>query len=146
MPKFEKQVDVLLVEDNPDDVELALHAFQKHHFANVVHVCRDGVEAVEYLFGDDSSEVPPRLILLDFKMPRMNGLELLERIRKEERTKRVPVIMLTASDEEPDMARSYDLGANSYIVKPVNFESFVTAVQQLGMYWLLLNQPPSLGD
>ena len=142
MPKFEKQVDVLLVEDNPDDVELALHAFQKHHFANVVHVCRDGVEAVEYLFGDESSEVPPRLILLDFKMPRMNGLELLERIRHEERTKRVPVIMLTASDEEPDMARSYDRGANSYIVKPVDFRQFSEVVLQLGLYWLLLNRVP----
>ena len=142
MPKFEKQVDVLLVEDNPDDVELALHAFQKHHFANVVHVCRDGVEAVEYLFGDESSEVPPRLILLDFKMPRMNGLELLDRIRHEERTKRVPVIMLTASDEEPDMARSYDLGANSYIVKPVDFSQFAATVRDVGLYWLLLNHPP----
>ena len=142
MPKFEKQVDVLLVEDNPDDVELALHAFQKHHFAKVVHVCRDGVEAVDYLFGDESSEVPPRLILLDFKMPRMNGLELLERIRHEERTKRVPVIMLTASDEEPDMARSYDLGANSYIVKPVDFRQFSEVVLQLGLYWLLLNRVP----
>jgi two-component system, response regulator len=142
MAKFEKQVDVLLVEDNPDDVELALHAFQKHHFANIVHVCRDGVEAVDYLFGTDSSEVAPRLILLDFKMPRMNGLELLDRIRKEERTKRVPVIMLTASDEEPDMARSYDLGANSYIVKPVDFRQFSEVVLQLGLYWLLLNRVP----
>jgi len=144
MPKFEKQIDVLLVEDNADDVELALHAFQKHHFANVVHVCRDGDEAVDYLFGEDSTEVPPRLILLDFKMPRMNGLELLERIRAEERTKRVPVIMLTASDEEPDMARSYDLGANSYIVKPVDFRQFSEVVLQLGLYWLLLNRVPGM--
>jgi two-component system, response regulator len=144
MAKFEKQVDVLLVEDNPDDVELALHAFQKHHFANVVHVCRDGVEASDYLFGEDSSEVPPRLILLDFKMPRMNGLELLAHIRAQERTKRVPVIMLTASDEEPDMARSYDLGANSYIVKPVDFRQFSEVVLQLGLYWLLLNRVPGM--
>jgi len=109
-----------------------------------VHVCRDGVEAVDYLFGEDSTEVPPRLILLDFKMPRMNGLELLERIRAEERTKRVPVIMLTASDEEPDMARSYDLGANSYIVKPVDFRQFSEVVLQLGLYWLLLNRVPGM--
>jgi two-component system, response regulator len=137
-----QQVDVLLVEDNQDDVELALHAFKKHRFANVVHVCRDGVEAVEYLFGEGSCELPPRLILLDFKMPRLNGLEVLERVRSEERTKRVPVIMLTASDEEPDMARSYDLGANSYIVKPVDFGQFSEVVLQLGLYWLLLNQVP----
>jgi len=101
-------------------------------------------EAVDYLFGEDSTEVPPRLILLDFKMPRMNGLELLERIRAEERTKRVPVIMLTASDEEPDMARSYDLGANSYIVKPVDFRQFSEVVLQLGLYWLLLNRVPGM--
>jgi two-component system, response regulator len=135
-------VDVLLVEDNPDDVELALHAFKKHPFAKHVRVCRDGVEALDYLFGEGSSAVPPRLILLDFKMPRLNGLEVLERVRAEERTRRTPVIMLTASDEAPDMARSYDLGANSYIVKPVDFHQFSETVLQLGQYWLLLNRVP----
>ena len=146
MTKAEKQVDVLLVEDNTDDVELALHAFQKHNFANLVHVCRDGVEACEYLFGEGSPELPPRLILLDFKMPRLNGIELLERIRAEEKTKRVPVIMLTASDQEADMVRSYDLGANSYIVKPVDFRQFSEVVLQLGLYWLLLNRVPGEVD
>ena len=142
MSNSEKQIDVLLVEDNQDDVELALHAFNQHHFANHVHVCRDGVEALEYLYGEGSSETPPKLILLDFKMPRLNGLEVLQRVRAEERTKRVPVIMLTASDEEPDMSRSYDLGANSYIVKPVDFRQFSEVVLQLGLYWLLLNRVP----
>jgi len=142
MSKTEPQVDVLLVEDNPDDVELALHAFNQHRFANNVHVCRDGVEAVHYLFGESAAELPPRLILLDFKMPRLNGLEVLRRVRSEERTRHVPVIMLTASDEEPDMSRSYDLGANSYIVKPVDFKQFSEVVLQLGLYWLLLNRVP----
>jgi len=142
MSKTEPQVDVLLVEDNPDDVELALHAFNQHRFANNVHVCRDGVEAVHYLFGESAAELPPRLILLDFKMPRLNGLEVLRRVRSEERTRHVPVIMLTASDEEPDMSRSYDLGANSYIVKPVDFKQLSEVVLQLGLYWLLLNRVP----
>ena len=135
-------VDVLLVEDNPDYIELALHAFKQHNFANHVHVCRDGVEAIEYLYGEGAPIVMPKLILLDFKMPRRNGLEVLERVRAEETTKRVPVIMLTASDEEPDMARSYDLGANSYIVKPVDFGKFSEVFLQLGLYWLLLNRIP----
>jgi two-component system, response regulator len=142
MSNSDKQIDVLLVEDNQDDVELALHAFNQHNFANHVHVCRDGVEALEYLYGEGASETPPKLILLDFKMPRLNGLEVLQRVRAEERTKRVPVIMLTASDEEPDMSRSYDLGANSYIVKPVDFRQFSEVVLQLGLYWLLLNRVP----
>ena len=137
-----QQVDVLLVEDNQDDVELALHAFNQHHFANHVHVCRDGVEALEYLYGEGASETPPKLILLDFKMPRLNGLEVLQRVRSEERTKRVPVIMLTASDEEPDMSRSYDLGANSYIVKPVDFRPFSEVLLPLGLYCRLLNRVP----
>ena len=140
MPKNEKQVDVLLVEDNPDDVELALHAFKQHRFANNVHVCRDGVEAVHYLFGEGAPELPPRLILLDFKMPRLNCLEVLRRVRSEERTRHVPVIMLTASDEEPDMSRSYDLGANSYIVKPVDIDRFFDVINEIGMYWLVLNR------
>jgi two-component system, response regulator len=142
VPDRLSQVDVLLVEDNPDDVELALHAFKQHNFANNVHVCRDGVEAIEYLYGEGAPDKQPKLILLDFKMPRLNGLEVLQRVRAEESTKRVPVIMLTASDEEPDMSRSYDLGANSYIVKPVDFRKFSEVVLQLGLYWLLLNRVP----
>ena len=136
-----KGLHVLLIEDNPDDVELALHAFRVHKLANSVHVCRDGVEAVDYLFGEGSSDrVVPKLILLDFKLPRMDGPEVLARIRAEERTRLTPVVMLTSSRDESDVARSYRAGANSYIIKPVDFEQFTEAVRQVGLYWLLINQ------
>lgn len=143
-----ESVEILLVEDNPDDVELALHALKKHKLSNEVHVVRDGAEALDFIFGPQSAAgVPlqsePRLILLDLKLPKVDGLEVLERLKSDPRSKKIPVVVLTSSNQEPDLKRAYDLGANSYIVKPVDFEQFVDAVQQLGFYWLLLNQPPT---
>ncbi len=144
----EESVEILLVEDNPDDVELALHALKKHNFSNQVHVVRDGAEALDLIFGPESNagdplQSQPRLILLDLKLPKVDGLEVLERLKSDPRSKKIPVVVLTSSNQEPDLKRAYDLGANSYIVKPVDFEQFVDAVQQLGFYWLLLNQPPA---
>ena len=134
--------DVLLVEDNPDDVELTLRALKRSHLLNPVRVARDGAEALEILFGAGPRPRLPRVVLLDLKLPRVNGLEVLERIRREESTRSVPVVVLTSSREEPDVKRAYELGANSYIVKPVEFEKFVAAVGEVGLYWLVLNQPP----
>lgn len=141
-------VEILLVEDNPDDVELAQHALNKHNLANKVHVVRDGAEALAYIFGDEDSPDSelhrrPRLILLDLKLPKVDGLDVLERLKGDRRSRKIPVVVLTSSNQEPDLERAYDRGANSYIVKPVDFEQFVEAVQQLGFYWLLLNQAPS---
>jgi CheY-like chemotaxis protein len=142
-----KMCDILLVEDNPDDVKLTLRALQKDRVANSVQVANDGVEAIEYLFatgkfaGRDIN-VMPYVILLDLKMPRMDGLEVLQRIRSDERTKLLPVVILTTSNEDKDRAESYKLGANSYIRKPVDFLQFVEAVKQLGLYWLVINEPP----
>lgn len=140
-------VDVLLVEDNPDDVVLALHAFKKSNFSNRVHVARDGAEALEYIFctgayaGRQIDQVP-RFILLDLKLPKVDGLEVLKRIKSDPRTKNTPVVMMTSSREENDLVASYALGVNSYIVKPVDFQQFVEATRTLGLYWLLLNEPP----
>jgi two-component system response regulator len=134
--------DVLLVEDNPDDVELTLRALKRAHLVNPVRVARDGAEALEILFGAGPRPTLPRVVLLDLKLPRVNGLEVLERIRREESTRSLPVVVLTSSREEPDVKRAYELGANSYIVKPVEFEKFVAAVGEVGLYWLVLNQPP----
>jgi two-component system, response regulator len=132
-------LEILLVEDNPSDVELTLHAFRKHHLANQIHVARDGAEALEFLAG----KCPlPKLILLDLKLPKVDGLEVLRRVRADPRTRDIPVTILTASREERDIVESYRLGVNSYIVKPVDFERFTDAVRVLGMYWLLLNEPP----
>lgn len=141
------QVEILLVEDNPNDVELTLRALKKHHLTNKVHVVRDGAEALEYIFatGAYASRAinhNPRVILLDLKLPKVDGLEVLRRVKSDERTKVIPVVVLTSSKEERDLVESYKLGANSYITKPVDFESFVEAVAELGLYWLLLNQPP----
>ncbi len=133
---------VLLVEDNPDDVELTLRALKRAHVVNSVRVVRDGAEALELLFGGEPRPALPRVVLLDLKLPRVNGLEVLERIRREESTRTLPVVVLTSSREEPDVKRAYELGANSYIVKPVEFEKFVAAVGEVGLYWLVLNQPP----
>jgi two-component system response regulator len=134
---------ILLVEDNPDDVRLTLRALQKNHIANPVVVARDGVEALDYLFGPESGARDlPAVLLLDLKLPRVDGLEVLRRIRAEPRTRLLRVVVLTSSREEPDVQGSYANGANSYIRKPVDFEAFVTAVGQLGLYWLLLNEPP----
>ena len=139
--------EILLVEDNPDDVELTLRAFRKSKIANEVVVARDGVEALDYLFatgphvGRDNS-VLPQLVLLDLKLPRLDGLQVLERIRANPKTKLLPVVILTSSTEQPDLLTGYTLGANSYIRKPVDFQEFLVAVRRLGFYWLLLNQPP----
>jgi two-component system response regulator len=139
--RHQDNADVLLVEDNPDDVELTLRALKRSHLLNPVRVARDGAEALEILFGAGPRPTLPRVILLDLKLPRVNGLEVLERIRREESTRTLPVIILSSSREEPDVKRAYELGANSYIVKPVEFERFVAAVGEVGTYWLALNQP-----
>lgn len=144
-----KTVLILLIEDNPDDEELTLLAFEQSDINSEVVVARDGVEALDYLFGTGklagrNLDVMPALILLDLQLPRINGLEVLQRIRADNRTKYIPVVILTTSNEQQDLINSYKLGCNSYIRKPVDFEQFQTAVQQLGMYWLLLNEPPPL--
>lgn len=140
-------VDILLVEDNPEDVELALRALRKARLGNPVHVVTDGAEALDFLFRTGHyhkrNEVDrPRAILLDLKLPRVSGLEVLRRVKSDPTTKTIPVVVLTSSREEPDIKEAYALGVNSYIVKPVDFEKFVDAVGQLGLYWLLLNQAP----
>lgn len=137
---------ILLVEDNPDDVALTLRALKKNNIVNQVVVANDGVEALDYLFGSGAYagrdvREQPSLVLLDLRMPRMDGLEVLKRLRDDDRTKRLPIVVLTSSKEETDLVRSYDLGANSYIRKPVDFVQFTQAVGQLGLYWLVLNEP-----
>jgi len=134
------EIEVLLVEDNASDVELTLRALQKRNLANRVVVARDGVEALQILEGPAPL---PKVVLLDLKLPKLNGLEVLRRMKSDERTKRIPVVVLTSSHEEPDVEESYRLGVNSYVVKPVDFESFATAVAEVGLYWLLLNHPPA---
>lgn len=138
---------ILLVEDNPDDVELTMRALKKSNVLNEVVVARDGVEALDYLLGTGKfagrdTGVTPQMILLDLKMPKMDGLEVLKRIRTNERTKLLPVVILTTSSEDKDKVESYKFGANSYIRKPVDFNQFVDAVRQLGLYWLVLNEAP----
>ena len=137
---------ILLVEDNPDDVELTLRAFEKSRLGNDIVVARDGSEALDYLFGtgihaERSPSSMPEIVLLDLKLPKVDGLEVLKRIRADERTRRLPVVVLTSSKEERDVLRSYDLGANSFVRKPVDFVEFVEAARQLGLYWLVLNEP-----
>jgi CheY-like chemotaxis protein len=141
------EIEILLVEDNQDDLEMALRALGKANLANHIHVARDGAEAIEFIFGEGAHagrkiEHGPKVILLDLKLPKIDGLEVLKRIKTDPRTKPIPVVVLTSSREQRDMVESYNLGVNSYIVKPVNFESFAKAVAELGMYWLLLNQSP----
>ncbi len=136
---------VLLVEDNPDDVELTLRAFKKSNISNRVVVAQDGAEALEYLFGPGHEGRPlPEVVLLDLKLPKIDGLEVLRRIRAEARTRLLPVVVLTSSNEERDLVESYRLGANSYVRKPVEFAEFVDASRQLGLYWLVLNRAPSV--
>jgi two-component system response regulator len=141
------QVEILLVEDNPNDEELTLRALKKNNIANNVHVVRDGAEALDFIFasGPYTSrrvESRPKVILLDLKLPKVDGLEVLKRIKSDDRTSMTPVVVLTSSKEERDIVESYKLGVSSYIVKPVDFDKFIQAVSQLGLYWLLLNQPP----
>lgn len=137
------QVDILLVEDNQDDVELTLHALRKENLANNIHVARDGEEALEFLHHNGSSMAsPPKLVLLDLKLPKIDGMEVLKQIKSDPRTKNIPVVILTSSKEERDLLNGYHLGANSYIQKPVDFDEFRKAVKLLGLYWLVVNQPP----
>ncbi len=133
-------VDILLVEDNANDAELTLRALKQRNLANQVHVCRDGAEALDF-FSLGAGPVP-KVVLLDLKLPKVDGLEVLRRLKQDGRTKSIPIVVLTSSREEPDIERAYALGANSYIVKPVDFEAFARAVSDVGLYWLLLNHPP----
>lgn len=138
---------ILLVEDNPDDVELTLLAFEKSKVVNEIVVAKDGQEALDYLFaaGDHAERDPalsPEVVLLDLKLPKIDGLDVLRRMRADDRTRRLPVVVLTSSNEEQDIVRSYDLGANSFVQKPVNFAEFIEAARHLGLYWLVLNEPP----
>ena len=145
----ERSVEILLVEDNPDDVELTLYALKNSKLVNRIQVVRDGVEALDYLMGvggfagRDILDMP-LLILLDLKLPKVSGLEVLRRIRADPRTRAVPVVILTSSREERDLAESYNLGVNSYVVKPVDFDRFSKVAKDLGYYWLLINEPPPL--
>lgn len=142
------QIEILYVEDNPNDIELTLHAFRKNHLANNILIARDGEEALQMLYGSDIVEHTelenyPRVILLDLKLPKVDGLEVLRKLKSDALTKTIPVVVLTSSREEKDIVESYRLGVNSYIVKPVDFEKFMEAVKTLSLYWLLINQPPS---
>jgi len=144
-------VEILLVEDNPQDLELAMRALHKANVSNRIQIARDGAEALDFIFCEAEYaarkiEDTPKVILLDLKLPKVDGLEVLKRIKGDPRTRAIPVVVLTSSKEQNDVVETYDLGVNSYIVKPVNFEGFVAAVQQLGMYWLLLNQPPKIDE
>jgi two-component system, response regulator len=143
----DQRAEILLVEDNPNDVKLTLHAFKTANLANSIHVARDGVEALEFLFGaaaGNDQKIPerPKLILLDLKLPRVDGHEVLKRIKSDPRTCGIPVVVLTSSSEERDVMRTYEVGVNSYIVKPVDFEQFTEAVRDIGKYWLVINHPP----
>ena len=138
---FSEGVEILLVEDNAHDAELTLRALKQRNLANRVHLCRDGAEAIDF-FDDVGEGTTPKVVLLDLKLPKIDGLEVLQRLKRDARTKSIPVVVLTSSREEPDIEKAYALGANSYIVKPVDFEAFARAVSDVGLYWLLLNHPP----
>lgn len=142
-----KEVEILLVEDNPEDAEMTIRTLKKNKISNNIIHLKNGAEALDFLFGKGQFEernvyIKPKLILLDLKMPKLNGLEVLERIKGDELTKKIPVVILTSSKENPDVDKCYSLGANSYIVKPVEFEGFMLAVSQLALYWILYNHPP----
>src|ERR1700751_5576385 len=141
------EVEVLLVEDNPSDAELTIRALKKNNLANKVHHVKDGDEALDFIFGQGNYsyrkvENMPKVILLDLKMPKVNGIEVLRILKTDLRTKKIPIVILTSSKEDPDIQTCYQLGVNSYVVKPVNFDGFLKAVSDLGLYWLLINQPP----
>jgi two-component system response regulator len=143
-----EQTDILLVEDNPNDVKLTLYAFKTANLANTVHVARDGVEALDFLFctgphADRNIQERPKLVLLDLKLPRLDGHEVLKRIKNDPRTSAIPVVVLTSSSEERDVMKTYEVGANSYIIKPVDFEQFTESVRDIGKYWLVMNHPQS---
>jgi len=140
-------VEILLVEDNPNDAELALRALKAHNLANKLIWLKDGAEALDFIFAqgqysDRSVEDVPKVILLDLKLPRADGLEVLEKVKSDTRTKSIPVVVLTSSSAERDIIASYNLGVNSYILKPVDFDKFINAVKEVGLYWLFLNKPP----
>ena len=141
-----EQIEVLLVEDNPNDVELIMRAFQKYNLTNKVYVVKDGAEALDFVFctgayKDREIRQPPKVVILDLKLPKVSGKEVLKRIKSDERTKSIPVVVMTSSQEESDVFESYHLGANSYIVKPVDFEKFADTIKGLGMYWVFINKP-----
>ncbi|MCK9611342.1 MAG: response regulator [Bacteroidales bacterium] len=139
-------VDILLVEDNPQDVELTLRTLNKHHIANNIFVVIDGEEALDYLFCkgkfSERENIPPKVIFLDIKLPKVNGLEVLKTIKMDEELRNIPIVMLTSSLEDPDIKAAYALGANSYVVKPVDIVSFTETINSLGLYWLVINHPP----
>jgi CheY-like chemotaxis protein len=141
------EIDILLVEDNPDDMELALHALRRENLANKIFVVRDGEEALDFLFCREayahrSMDQPPKLILLDLKLPKVDGIEVLKQIKADVRTRTIPVVVMTSSKEERDVVSGYSLGANSFIQKPVDFDQFRATVKQVGLYWLVVNQAP----
>lgn len=140
-----KQVVVLLVEDNDDEAELAIRELQKHNLANDLLWVKDGVEALDFIFGTGKYEgrdpdCPPKVILLDLKMPKVSGIEVLRKVREDDRTKRIPVVVLTSSNQEKDIVEAYELGVNSYIVKPIDFQKFSSSIKDIGYYWLVLNK------
>jgi two-component system response regulator len=140
-------VDILLVEDNPRDAELTIRALKKRNLANQLFVVEDGAEALDFIFCRGAYVQrdlldPPKIVLLDLKLPKVNGLEVLREVKADERTRTIPVVILTSSREDPDIKAAYELGANSYVVKPVDFDAFLEAMSQVGFYWLLVNQPP----
>ncbi len=144
-----ENLDILLVEDNQDDMDLALHALRREKLANNIFVARDGEEALDFIFcrgafAQRSFEHPPKLVLLDLKLPKVDGMEVLKQVKSDPRTKTIPVVIMTSSKEERDLVASYNLGANSYIQKPVDFDQFRETVKTVGLYWLVINQPPAV--
>lgn len=141
-------VEILLVEDNPQDAELTIRALKKHNLANQIHLAEDGEEALNFIFcknqyANRNILIPPKVIFLDLKLPKISGLEVLQELKSNPLTKSIPIVMVTSSHEEPDIKKAYELGVNSYVVKPVNFEDFLSAMSQTGLYWLLVNEIPN---
>lgn len=142
-----KTVDILLIEDNPNDAELIVRALKKHHLANQIHMVGDGADALDMLlcrgeYAKKGLSILPKVVLLDLKLPKVSGLEVLRELKADEHTRKIPVVIVTSSREDPDIKQAYALGANSYVVKPVDFDQFFEAMSNLGLYWLLVNQPP----